>query len=98
MPLTTILPGHWALIQARSSKVTVGSNMVSSSSATVPDQRSSEANANGSVVRKSIHHCGRGSALTTVPRVSAGGIDMPLRLSRRRAPATGTSTVTSRVS
>ena len=33
-----------------------------------------------------------------VPSVRAGGIEKPLRLSRRRAPATGTSTVTSRVS
>lgn len=72
--------------------------MVSSSSATVPDQRLIEANASGSVVRKSIHHCGRGSALRTVLAVSAGGIDMPLRLSRRRALATGTPTVTSSVS
>jgi hypothetical protein len=97
-PLTTTLPGHWSLIQARSSKVTVGSNMVSSSSATVPLQRSRLANASGSVVRKLIHHSGRGRALRTVPAVSAGGIEKPLRLSRRRAPATGTSTVTSSVS
>ena len=72
--------------------------MESSNSATVPDQRSSEANASGSVVRKSIHHCGLGIALATVRSVSAGGMDMPLRLSRSRAPATGTSTVTSNVS
>ena len=72
--------------------------MVSSSSATVPDQWSSEAKASGSVVRKLIHHAGRGTALRTVRGVSAGGIDMPLRLSRSRAPATGTSTVTNKVS
>ena len=50
------------------------------------------------MVRKLIHQAGRGMALITVPGVRAGGIDMPLRLSRSRAPATGTSTVTSRVS
>ena len=72
--------------------------MVSSSSATVPHQRSREAKASGSVVKKLIHQAGRGMALTTVPGVRAGGIDMPFRLSRRRAPATGTSTVTSSVS
>ena len=33
-----------------------------------------------------------------VPRVSCGGIEKPLRLSRRRAPATGVSTVNCRVS
>ena len=39
-PLTDTLPGHCSRIQARSSKVTVGSNMVSSRSATVPDHES----------------------------------------------------------
>ena len=33
-----------------------------------------------------------------VPGVSCGGIEKPLRLSRRRAPATGVSTVKNRVS
>ena len=33
-----------------------------------------------------------------VPRVSCGGIEKPLRLSRRRAPATGVSTVNMSVS
>ena len=97
-PFTTTLPGHCSLIQLRSSKSTVGSNIVSSSSATVPLHRSRLAKASGSVVRKLIHHAGRGMALMTVPGVRAGGIDMPFRLSRSRAPATGTSTVTSRVS
>ena len=91
-------PGHWSRIQARSSKVTVGSNMWSSSSPTVPDQASSEAKASGSVVRKLTHHAGRGIALATVRADRVGGIVMPLRVSRRRAPATGTSTVTTRVS
>jgi hypothetical protein len=72
--------------------------MVSSSSATVPDQASSEAKASGSVVRKLNHHAGRGIALATVRGVSVGGMVIPLRTSRSRAPATGTSTVTSRVS
>ena len=78
--------------------MTVGSNIVSSSSATVPDHASSEANASGSVVRKLNHHAGRGIALATVRGVRVGGMVMPLRTSRSRAPATGTSTVTSSVS
>ena len=98
MPLTTNLFGHCFLIQARSSNVTVGSNMVSRYSATVPGQRSSEANDSGSVVSRSNHQRGCGTASSTVRSVSVGGIDMPLRVSRSRAPATGTSTVTSRVS
>ena len=58
----------------------------------------SEANSSLGVVRKSIHHQGRGIALTIVPRVSCGGIEKPLRLSRSRAPATGVSTVNMSVS
>ena len=64
----------------------------------MPDHRSSEANASGSVVRKSNHHQGRGIALTIVLTPSCGGIEKPFRLSRRRAPATGMSTVTRSVS
>ena len=58
MPLATNLFGHCFLIQARSSKVTVGSNMVSRYSATVPGQRSSDANDSGSVVSRSNHQPG----------------------------------------
>ena len=58
----------------------------------------SDANSSGGVVRKSNHHHGRGIALMIVPGVSCGGMEKPLRLSRRRALATGTSTVTSSVS
>jgi hypothetical protein len=76
----------------------LGSNMVSKYSPTGPDQRSSDANANGSVVNKSNHQRGRPSASSTVRNVNAGGIVISLRASRNRAPATGTSTVTSRVS
>ena len=64
----------------------------------MPDHASSDANASGSVVRKLNHQAGRGIALRTVRGVSVGGIVMPLRMSRSRAPATGTSTVTSSVS
>ncbi len=72
--------------------------MVSRYSPTVPDQRSSDAKDNGSVVSRSNHQRGRGTASSTVRRVNAGGTDIPLRTSRSRAPATGTSTVTSNVS
>ena len=72
--------------------------MVLRYSPTVPGQRSSEANASGSVVSRSNHQRGCGTASSTVRSVNAGGIDIPLRVSRSRAPATGTSTVTSRVS
>ena len=78
MPFTTSLPGQRALIQAKSSKVTLGSNMEFRYSPTVPDQRSSEANANGSVVNRSNHQCGCGTASSTVRSVNAGGIDIPL--------------------
>ena len=45
----------------------------SRSSPTVPDQRSREANARGSVVRKSNHHHGRGIAFTIVFAPSCSG-------------------------
>lgn len=70
----------------------------SSSSPTVPPVEVSEANSSRGVVRKSYHHHGRGIALTTVLRVNCGGMEKPLRWSRRRAPATGTSTVKNKVS
>lgn len=50
------------------------------------------------MVNKSNHHRGCPIASRTVRSVSAGGMDIPLRTSRSRAPATGTSTVTSMVS
>ncbi len=68
------------------------------SSPTVPPVALSEANSSLGVVRKSHHHQGRGSASTIVDTLSCGGIEKPLRLSRRRAPATGVSTVKNRVS
>ena len=49
-------------------------------------------------MRKSIHHQGRGSALSTTEGLNCGGMEKPLRVSRRRAPATGVSTVNMRVS
>ena len=70
----------------------------SSSSPTVPPVLFSEANSSFGVVRKSNHHHGRGIALRTVPAVICGGMEKPLRRSRRRAPATGVSTVNMRVS
>ncbi len=83
---------------SRSLKLIVGSIAASSSSPTVPPVEVSEANSSLGVVRKSHHHQGRGIALTTVPSVSCGGIEKPLRLSRSRAPATGASTVKNSVS
>ncbi|MDQ1175924.1 hypothetical protein QE416_000660 [Microbacterium sp. SORGH_AS 421] len=76
----------------------MGSIAAFSSSPTVPPVVLSDANSSLGVVRKSIHHQGRGIALTMVPTVSCGGIEKPLRLSRRRAPAMGVSTVNCRVS
>ena len=64
----------------------------------MPPHESSEAKVSGSVVNRLYHQTGRGIALTTVRGVRVGGIVMPLRTSRIRAPATGTSTVTTRVS
>lgn len=61
--------------------MTVGSNMKSSSSATVPSQLDRLAKLSGSVVRKSHHHQGRGMALTIVPAVSAGELRISYRAS-----------------
>ena len=97
-PLTANFPGHILRISARSSKSIVGSIAEFSSSPTVPPVELSEANSSFAVVRKSHHHQGRGMALSTVPRLSWGGIEKPLRASRRRAPATGVSTVKKSVS
>jgi len=49
-----------------------------------------DANSSGSVVRKSNHQFGWHRAVEEGLEVSAGGIVMPLRTSRSRAPATGT--------
>ncbi len=97
-PLMTILPGKSSRTTARSSNEIVGSIAALSSSPTVPPVVESDANSSFGVVRKSHHHQGRGIALTMVPRVSCGGIEKPLRLSRSRAPATGVSTVKKSVS
>lgn len=97
-PLMTILPGHISRMIRRSSSLMVGSMAESSSSPTVPPVDCKEANSSLGVVRKSNHHQGRGMALSTVPGVIWGGMEKPLRLSRRRAPATGVSTVNMRVS
>ena len=94
----TILPGHMERMTLRSSSLMVGSMALSSSSPTVPPVDFREANSSLGVVRKSNHHHGRGIALRTVPAVIWGGMEKPLRLSRRRAPATGVSTVNMRVS
>src|ERR1035437_6093765 len=72
--------------------------MVSRKSPTVPDQLFSDANASGSVVRKLKHHSHFDMELTTVLSANWGGTVRPFRTSRKRAPATGTSTVTSSVS
>ena len=97
-PLTANLPGHISRIVARSSKSIVGSIAELMSSPTVPPVSDRDANSSFSVVRKSHHHQGRGIALRTTCGVSCGGIENPLRLSRRRAPPTGVSTVKKRVS
>ena len=71
----------------------VGSNIKSSSSATVPSQFFIVAKLIAGVVKKLIHHSGRGIASIKVLAVRRGGTVKPFRTSRRRAPATGTSTV-----
>ena len=72
--------------------------MESRSSATVPFQLSSEANLSESVVKKLTHQAGLGSAFRIVFEVSDGGIVIPFLTSRSLAPATGTSTVKTKVS
>ena len=86
-------PSQEARIHSRSAIVMVGSNSLSSRSATVPDQEDRDANVSGSVVSRFSHQAGWVAASTTVLTVSAGGMEKPLRASRSRAPATGTSTV-----
>lgn len=73
--------------------VIVGSKRESKSSPTVPSQESREANSSGGVVTRSIHQFGCIAPSAIVLRDSCGGIAKPLRVSRCRAPATGTSTV-----
>ena len=97
-PLMMIFPSHMPRMTSRSWWLMVGSIAESSSSPTVPPVELREANSSFGVVRKSNHHQGRGRASSTVPREICGGIEKPLRLSRRRAPATGVSTVNIRVS
>ena len=97
-PLIASLPGQRSRMILRSSNEMVGSIAMSSRSPTVPPVAERDANSSFGVVRKSIHHHGRGSASTIVFTVSCGGMENPLRLSRRRAPATGVSTVKKRVS
>ena len=67
---------------ARSANEMGGAMASLSSSPTVPPVDESEANSSLGVVRKLIHQAGRGSAFSTVPGVSCGGIENPLRLSR----------------
>jgi len=76
-----------------SAKVTDGSNISFTSSATVPCHARRFANVIGSVVSRLNHHPGRRAASSTVDGVSAGGIVSPLRTSRILAPATGVSAV-----
>ena len=64
----------------------------------MPFQLSREANFRGSVVKKFSHQAGLGSAFNIVFEVSDGGIVIPFRTSRSLAPATGTSTVKTKVS
>ena len=93
MPLTMSGPFQDSRSARRSSISTVGSNMWLASSSIVESQEENAANFRGSVVRKLIHQLGCIAPSTKVLRDSEGGIEKPLRLSRSRAPATGTSTV-----
>ena len=96
IPLIVKSPSHCSRIHFRSSKVIDGSNIKSSSSATVPFQFFMVAKVIAGVVKKFIHHSGRGIASIRVLPVRRGGTVKPFRTSRRRAPATGTSTVRSK--
>lgn len=59
----------------------------------MPSHVDRDAKVSGSVVSRFSHHAGCVAASRTVLTVSAGGMENPLRASRSRAPATGTSTV-----
>ena len=86
-------PSQWERTHSRSAIVMEGSKSSSMSSAMVRSQAVSDAKDGGLVVRKLIHQTGWVAVSTTVRSVSAGGIEKPLRTSRSRMPATGTSTV-----
>jgi hypothetical protein len=81
-----------------SANVTVGSNIVFTSSATVPRHSFRLAKLSASVVSRLNHQAGWTAASTAVAGVSAGGTVSPLRTSRIRAPPTGVSTVSSSAS
>ena len=91
-------PSQTERTQARSSSVIVGSKSELSRSATGPSHDVRDANSSGSVVSRSTHQFGCIAASSTVLAVSAGGSEKPLRTSRSRAPATGTSTVSTSAS
>jgi hypothetical protein len=93
IPLTISGPDHASRSHSTSRTVRLGSNIRLMSSATVPSEEVRVANSSGSVVSRLSHHAGWVAASTTVRRVSDGGMVRPLRVSRSRAPATGTSTV-----
>lgn len=86
-------PSQVERTQSRSLSVMVGSNSAFIISATVPSHRSRLANRSGSVVRKLTHQFGCIAPSSTVFADNAGGMLKPLRTSRSRTPATGTSTV-----
>ncbi len=81
-----------------SANVTDGSNIVFTSSATVPCHSCRLANVSGSVVSRLNHQAGCSAASSTVDGVSAGGMVSPFRTSRIRAPPTGVSTVSTSAS
>ena len=89
----TIGPSQASRIQARSAIVIVGSNTRLIRSATVPPVSVNTANWSGSVVSLSNHQPGWSPMSISVRTDSVGGIVKPLWTSRRRAPATGVSTV-----
>src|SRR5699024_11383418 len=96
--LTTLLRCQVSRIVLKSSRAVVESNTCLIKSETVPQVSDNEANSSLRVVRKLIHHCGRGIAFTIVLAVNWGGIEKPLRVSRIRFPAIGVSTVKNNVS
>ena len=78
--------------------LTIGSMAPATSSAMVPPPSERDASSSFGVVSRSNHHLTRGAASSSVESPSCGGKEKPFRVSLKRAPAIGVSTVRNRVS
>ena len=90
--MTTSGPSHSSRSQPMSASFSAASKRLATR-ATVVGGAFSEAKRSGSVVSMLAHHDGCSAMSPSVRSVGRGGKTRPLCTSRRREPATGTSTV-----